>query len=84
MGEALARPERQTKTRLEVEEGDGAVLELLADDAVRREAEAVAVEVQRAARSPTPRVSTVMRGFMTGTVEAYRTEWRISRPKPRD
>src|SRR5438128_2156246 len=46
-GDAGPRPERELQAGLQVEEGDGAVLELLADDALRRQAEAVAVEAQR-------------------------------------
>src|SRR5690606_23623884 len=46
--DALARPDREAQPALELEERDGAVLELLADQAAGREAEAVAVEAQRA------------------------------------
>ena len=48
MREARARPDGEAQATLEVEECDGAVLELLADDALGREAEAVAVERDRA------------------------------------
>src|SRR5262245_39470657 len=47
MSEALARPERELEPRLEVEEGDGTVLELGADDALGPESQAVVVEAQR-------------------------------------
>ena len=45
--QALARPQRETHARLQIEEGDRAVLELLADDAFGVQAEAVTVEADR-------------------------------------
>ena len=42
-----ARPERELEAGLQVEEDDSAMLELLADDALRGQAEAVAVEDER-------------------------------------
>lgn len=42
--DAAARPERQFETRFELEEGNGAILEFLADDALGAPAEAIAVE----------------------------------------
>ena len=44
---AATRPQRQFQPGLQVDEDDGAVLELGADDAGCREAEAIAVEPQR-------------------------------------
>jgi hypothetical protein len=46
--QALARPQRETQARLQIEEGDRAVLELLADDAFGAQAEAVTIEADRA------------------------------------
>jgi hypothetical protein len=46
VGQALARPDRQLQPRLEVEERDRPVLELLADDAGVLEAESVAGEAE--------------------------------------
>src|SRR5690606_15944498 len=45
--EAASRPQGQAQARLQVEERDRAVLELLADDAFRRPSEAVPVEAYR-------------------------------------
>jgi hypothetical protein len=45
--QALARPQRETQARLQIEERDRAVLELLADDAFGAQAEAVTVEADR-------------------------------------
>ncbi|MNT93368.1 hypothetical protein D3C72_2348250 [compost metagenome] len=42
-----ARPDCQLQSGLQVEEGHGAVLELLADDACGGQAQAVAVEAHR-------------------------------------
>lgn len=42
-----ARPERELEAGLQIEEDDGAMLELPADDALRGQAEAVAVEGKR-------------------------------------
>jgi hypothetical protein len=39
MGDALAWPERKPQARMQIHENDGAMFELLADDAVRREAQ---------------------------------------------
>ena len=44
MGEARARPDRKLQACLQVEEGDGAMLELLTDDPLGRKAKAVPVE----------------------------------------
>jgi hypothetical protein len=46
--EALARPERELETALELEKRHGAVLEFFADDALGLPAEAVAIEPHRA------------------------------------
>ena len=46
MGDALARPQGQTQARLELDEHDSPVLELFADDAFCRKAQAVTVEAQ--------------------------------------
>ena len=48
MGKAGARPDRQLEAVLEVEEGDGAIFELLADDAGGRQAKSIPVERDRA------------------------------------
>ena len=48
MRKARARPHRETQARLQIEEGDGAVLEFPADDAFGGKAEPVAVEGERA------------------------------------
>src|SRR5690606_28970110 len=45
--DALARPEREPEIRLEIEERDCPELELLANDAVGVEAEAIAIEAHR-------------------------------------
>lgn len=42
--DVAAREERQLQARLQVEEGDGALLELRAEDALGRETQAVAIE----------------------------------------
>src|SRR5262249_17527824 len=42
--EALSRPEGQAQAGLHVEERHGAILELLADDALRFEAETISIE----------------------------------------
>ena len=42
-----ARPEREPEAFLQVEERDGAVFEFRADDALRREAQTVAIEAHR-------------------------------------
>ncbi len=46
--EALAWPQRQLQPRLQIEECDGSVLELRADDALGAEAQTVSVERDRA------------------------------------
>src|SRR5690606_30314597 len=46
VGDARARPDRKPEAGLQVEEGDGAMLELPADDAFGVQAETVAVEMQ--------------------------------------
>src|SRR5439155_13346616 len=46
-GDAGSRPDGELQAALQVEERDGAVLELLADDAVGRQSEAVPVEPER-------------------------------------
>ena len=46
MRDALARPESQPEPCLQMDEDDGSMLELLADDAFGREAESVAVKSQ--------------------------------------
>jgi hypothetical protein len=48
VSKTLAWPKRELQPGLQIEEGDRAVLELLADDAFRRKAKAVAVETHRA------------------------------------
>jgi hypothetical protein len=47
MRQTGTRPERQLQARLQVEEGDRAMLEFPADDALRAEAESIAVEPHR-------------------------------------
>jgi hypothetical protein len=47
MGDAVARPYPELQPALQLEERDRAVLELLADDALGLQAQAVAVEPQR-------------------------------------
>ena len=46
VGEAGTRPEGELHAGLQVEEGDGSVFELGADDPFARQAKAVAVEAQ--------------------------------------
>src|SRR5690554_4026883 len=48
MGNTLARPKRQFQPRLKVKERNSAMLEFLADDAIRMETQAIAVERKRA------------------------------------
>jgi hypothetical protein len=47
VGDAFAEPEPELQARLQVEENDRAVLELLADDALGRQAQAIAIEAER-------------------------------------
>ena len=48
MRDVLLRPKRELQPRLQVEEDHGAMLEFRADDALRREPQAVAIEAHRA------------------------------------
>lgn len=48
VAEARAGPERESETRLKVEEGNRSVVELLTNDSIGREAEPIAVERDRA------------------------------------
>lgn len=47
MGNAFAWPDCKLKTRLEIEEGYCSVLKLRADNAVRLQAKAIAIEPER-------------------------------------
>jgi hypothetical protein len=64
MGDALAWPERKPQARMQIHENDGAMFELLADDAVRREAQPSRSKRSDFSRSSTPRVITVIRGLI--------------------
>jgi hypothetical protein len=44
MAEALARPEREAQTALQLNEDDGPMLEFLADNPLRGKAQAVPIE----------------------------------------
>jgi len=68
MRDAFARPEREPQSRLEIDESDGSVFELVPDDAVRREAKPIAIERRDFSKSSTPMVMTVIRGFMSVSV----------------
>jgi hypothetical protein len=47
MGERCAGPNGQLQTMLKIEEGDSAMLELRADDALRRQTESIPIKLQR-------------------------------------
>ena len=47
MGERCAGPNGELQAMLKIKEGDGAILKLRADDALRRQTEPIAIEPQR-------------------------------------